>query len=194
MKNLLAIAMLLCLPALLSAQTHSINKFYNKYKHTEETMNFTIPGWIIRLGSSIAKNHVDEPQEKAALKLAKKIRKIKLLVMEDQNTVKPKDIQRLVDEVKAKDHFEELIYVRDGDTRVNMLIRNSSDMIENMLILVSEEDEFVMVSMKTRLRFDDLNEFLKSLEDEIDFDLDLDLDDEEEEEKIAVPVVKEKQV
>ncbi len=177
MKNILPILLLLCLPALMSAQTRSINQFYNKYKHGKETMNFTVPGWLIRLGSSIAKNHVDGPEEKAALNMARKIRKAKLLIMENQNRIDPKDMQRLIDDVKRRDHFEELIYVRDGKTRVNMLIRNSAETIENMLILVSEEDEFVMVSLKTRLRFDDLNELIRSLEKDMDFDI---LPDEEE--------------
>ena len=145
---------------MLTAQVYSqssINQFYNKYKFDEGVTKVSLPGWLIRIGTGIAKNHVDSEEEKAALDLAKHIRKMKVLVMEEGNSVDPKDLKKMINKANTKHNFSDLIKVRSADTNVNIMIREKKDKIKNMLIVVDEEDEFVMLSLKTSLKIDDLN-------------------------------------
>lgn len=145
------------------AQTKSINSFYNKYRFKEDVYNMTLPGWLVRFGVGVSRSFVDEePEVYAALGMAKKVRKLKLMVMENRNWVKGDDIKGLVNGVK-KDGYEELIRIKDEDANINILIREKKDEIRNLLILVDEPDEFIMLSMKTRLTMDELNEFIQEI-------------------------------
>ncbi len=156
------ILLLICavsLPAF--SQSQSVRKFYRKYKRTENTVNFNAPGWLIRLGASIAIKHVDDPEEKEVLRLAKKVRKGRILVMEDQNHIKPADLDELIYDVH-RENFEDLISYREEGEKVRILIREDQDWIKDCLILVSEEDSFIMLALKTKIHIEDINEILRS--------------------------------
>ncbi len=195
MRPFILIFSILMLPLAMNSQSRSINRFYNTYKHHEDVRNVSIPGWLIRLGATIAKSHVDEPEAKAALKLAKKVKKLKLLVMENVNPVDKKDLDRLYAEATSREGFEDMVFVKEGNTRVNMLIRTKKDdIIRNLLILVSEENEFVMVSLKTKLKMEDLNELLRAIQDDVDVDIGIPKQEKKEEEQEEKKVVVKKKI
>lgn len=145
------------------AQTRSINSFYNKYRFKKDVFNASIPGWLVRMGVGIGKTYTDDVDgAHAAMDMAKKVRKLKLMVMEDMNLVKSKDFKKLIHGVR-KDGFEELMTVRDEGTKINIFIREKKDEIRNMLILVNEPEEFMMLSLKTKLTMDEVNEFIQEM-------------------------------
>ena len=55
-----------------------------------------------------------------------------------------------------KDKFEELMTVREGDTNVNFFIKEKKDMITNVLVLVKESDNFIMLNLRGKIKFSDL--------------------------------------
>ena len=168
---------LLLLPLTAGAQTKSINQFYRKYKHSEEVFNITVPGWLIKLGAGIAKSQAETPEERAAFQMVKKFKKLKFMVMEDDNLVTPRDYNRLISGVQSES-FEELLSVRSDGARINFYIRDKQETIKNMLILVHEADSFIMVSAKTKLKLEEIADLVNQA-------LDGDLDNEE-----IVPVIK----
>jgi len=152
------------------AQTKDINKFYRKYKVKNNSHNITLPGWLIEIGANIARLSVDSREEKESLKLLKKVNKLKLLVIEDDNPVKDKHIDKLFDGLK-RDDFEDLVFVRDEVTRVNIMIREDQYKIKNLFILVREPSDFAMVSMKTNMTIAQINKVINLMEDELDTNL-----------------------
>ena len=125
----------------------------------------TLPGFVLGMGANFARKHMDKEDEKAlmALEFTKSIKSIRLLVMEETNLVSQKDYTKLVDGLKKKDKLSDLITVREGNTSVNILARDKKKHISNLVILVNEEDEFVMISFKAKLRYKDLNKFLREV-------------------------------
>ena len=156
--------MLLTLPFLLFSQS-SVNHFYHKYKRADNTVNMTLPGFVLKIGGKFARKHMDKDDKEAlmAMEFIKSIKSLRLLVMEETNLVSQKDYNNLVEGLKTKNKINELITVRDGSTRVNIMIRDKKKKISNIVILVSEENEFVMVSVKTKIKYKDLNKFLKEI-------------------------------
>jgi hypothetical protein len=159
MKQYCLLSFIFLLPMIGFAQSKSINQFYHTYKRGENVRNITLPGIVMKLGAGIAKKHVDDEGGKSAVKLLKKVKKLRLLVMEDQNLVSPRAYNNLIQGVK-NDKFDELISVRSGGTNVNFFIRDNKDKIKKMLILVSEEDTFVMISAKTKLKYEQITELI----------------------------------
>ena len=162
MKNLLLLITLFCISLSASAQNRSIKNFYHKYKRYDNTRNFVLPGFLIWFGTGIANEMTTDEEAKIFLKFAKKFKTMRLLVMEDENQVTAEDFNKLINGAK-KANYEELIRVSDKGTKVHIFGRGKSDKLKNLLILVSEEDTFVMMSMKTKIRVKDLNRLIKDL-------------------------------
>ena len=172
MRTIFIVAMLLAIPLTSMAQRKNLNKFYRKYKYSEDARKFAIPGFAIKMGAGIARAFVKEPEARAALKFAKRFKKMRFLIMENNNSVRPSDMNYLVKSIKnGKSGYDDFIQVRSGSTRVTFMIREKKDFIKNILILVSEEDQFVMMDMKAKFKIEHLNELLQSLSDEMDVDI-----------------------
>ena len=166
MKTILISALTL-LPLILAAQTVSINEFYRKYKVSdEENTHLTLPGWVVKLGVGIAKGQAEDKDEKQALAMGKKIGKVRILTFEDSNPVSKKDLERLTEGVR-KERFEDLVMVRDEGTNVHLMIREKREKIKNLLILVNEEDSFTMVSLKSKLKYEEIQDLInKAINDD----------------------------
>ena len=125
-----------CLPGI--SQTKEINRFIrnNRYEYYDDFRKIGISGFLIRLGSNIAKNHAEDEEEKAALKLAKKIRKVKLLIAEDSNPIPAEKVDQFIHRLKAKENFFDMLMVRSQDTNVRIMVREKGDMLKNLMVLV----------------------------------------------------------
>lgn len=174
MKNILILTLLFAflMPVNTYCQTKSINKFYRKYKYKKHARNISLPGWLIRMGAGIAKQHVEDEEEKLALAFAKKIRKAKFMLMEEGDKVKPKDIAKLMKGLK-KESFDDLLQIRDGKTTINMMIRDEGETIRNLFVLVKEPDELIMLSLKTKFTMKDINQLLETMEVEYNINIEL---------------------
>ena len=119
------------------------------------------------MGGDIARRHVeDDPEAKAALNLMKKVRNGRFLIVEDaEEPIPAKSFDKMVKKLKKRNRFEDLIMVKTGDTRVNFMIREGrrGSLVKNMLVLVSEGDTFVMASLKTKLKYSEITEFVNEV-------------------------------
>ncbi len=167
---LMAFCAMMLAPSISYGQTSSINKFYKKYKIKNQSMNMTVPGWLISLGASVAMISTDDHQEKEVLRLMKGVKQVKVLMLEDSKKLKDKHVEQLFASLR-KNSFEDLVLVRDSESRVNILIREDHELIKNMFVLVRDDEEMVMVSMKTKLTMDQINDVLLLMEDEMDIDI-----------------------
>lgn len=163
MKNIALLFIIALLPSLVFSQS-SVRKFYKKVNKSGETVKMSLPGFLIHMGAGIARKHTDDdPDAKLALEMTKYIKNIKIVVAQDQNAIDQDDYKKLVNRAKSKDKFEDLLMVKDGETNVNIMMRGNSKKIKNLLILVNDGDEFVMLSMKTNLKYKHLNQFLSEI-------------------------------
>jgi len=150
-----------------AAQNMPISNFYDKYKYEENTTKISLPGWIVRFGAWIGRKAADDEETKEALKLAKKIRFLRVLQIEDSNPVSTKDIKRLTRKLERR-KFEPLLYIRDGSMRTQIMVKEKNGLIRNFFLLTQEDDSFTMVSLKVRLHVNDINEIIRMLSDEHD--------------------------
>ena len=88
------------------------------------------------------------------------------MVSEDYNPVKKDDFRNLVKNVRTT-AYEDLISVRSEDADVQIMINEKGDKIKGLLILVSEEDTFVLLHLKTKLKYKDINKAIKLFQDEL---------------------------
>lgn len=152
--------------SLVDAQTPALNRFYHQQKLKKGTISFTVPAFLIRFGGKIAGKHVDENDKavKFGMKLIKSFKKTKILVRENMaEPIPEKDIKKVLNSIDKKKSFEHLLMIRAEGVRVNIAIKEKNNTIKNLLLLVSEEDTFVMLSMKTKLKLDELTKAIEEM-------------------------------
>jgi uncharacterized protein YjiK len=147
MKNLILL-LLLAAPLALLAQNKNIESFYNKYMNQQNVTNINLEGWILNMASE----YIDEDSGEAFLK---DVSKLRIMVMEDGNLVKPDEYNGLISSLRS-DNFEELMTVRDGETKVNLYAQQKDGIISNAVMMVNEPDEFVLLSLEGAIKLEDL--------------------------------------
>ena len=159
--GILLLLLAILLPVGAEAQ-RSVKKFYRQFQRNDDVVKLNLPGFLLHLGGGIARNHVDGDEDALlAMELTKYIKGMRLLVVEDPDQLAEMDVDGFVQRLRTKDKFQDLITVREKNTRVHLMMKDSRKKIKNLMILVFEEDEFVMVSLKTSLRYKDLRKFMK---------------------------------
>jgi hypothetical protein len=160
MKYILTIAMML-IGFSVMAQTPTLDSLGRKARLSDGNMKMTIPGWLMRFGLSFAE--VEDEHIAAFSTLKKGLRKAKILVLEDQNV--PASTSKRIQSEFRNDGYEEYVSVRNGGTHVNIMVREECNKIRNLAILVNEPTaEFVAVTLKTKLKMEDLEQLIASIE------------------------------
>ncbi|MDC3219452.1 DUF4252 domain-containing protein [bacterium] len=162
MRNLLPLIFLFSFSISAISQNSCIKKFYHEHKKEEGIRNFMIPGFLIWFSTGIANEIVDGEEAKTFLKFAKKFKTIRLLVQNNHNSISKVDYNQLIFDAK-KGNYEELISVKEKGKTFHIMGREKKDKLKNLLILVSSEDTFVMMSMKTKIKIKDLNSLINDL-------------------------------
>jgi hypothetical protein len=162
MRNLLPLIFLFSFSIPAISQNSCIKKFYHEHKKEEGIRNFMIPGFLIWFSTGIANEIVDGEEAKTFLKFAKKFKTISLLVQNDHNSISKVDYNQLIFDAK-KGNYEELISVKEKGKTFHIMGRGKKDKLKNLLILVSSEDTFLMMSMKTKIKIKDLNSLINDL-------------------------------
>ena len=161
-SKIILLLLIFLLPVLAEAQSPAINKFYRNHKRDKGMMNANLPGWLVKLGVGIAHPFVDDEEARIALRMARKVGKTKFMVSEDYCNIDQGQYLKLLSGVK-REGYEVLIQVRDDGENVTILSRERRGVIRNLLIVVREEDSFVLLSMKARIKLDDIADMINDV-------------------------------
>lgn len=148
-------------PPTLKAQTPT-KAFYKAHKKKPGVFNARIPSFLIWFGGGLAYNSVNDPEAKAAIRLAKKVKGLRVLTVESDNVIAKEDINSFLQEMR-EGPFEDLIFVKEADTRVQILGRASSKRLKELTILVEESGSFTYVTAKTNLKSKDVSRLINSI-------------------------------
>ncbi|MFN4080250.1 MAG: DUF4252 domain-containing protein [Saprospiraceae bacterium] len=152
MKKLALLTTLLLMAVGAQAQAFGLHW---KYKDYEGAIPVTAPGWLINIVSWL-------PEEKESRRLIRKVRKVKVLAFVDgaPNPISERDMRRFHRKAQKRG-LEEIMFVRDSETRVQVYGREKRGQLRNLFFFVHSEEETILVAIKTRLQFDDI---VKSIE------------------------------
>ncbi len=149
------------------AQMFAQNAMLDKYKGHED---FTTVSISPKLFEMIAKFDFDDEAEKTVAKeLLNSIKGIDILVYENEDSLYNDGFSRkLYDEaaieLSSVNQFEELMTVKDGLDDVQFLIKEQADTIQQLLLLVGSEEEFVMVNIEGNLDLNQLSKLSESID------------------------------
>lgn len=182
MKYPIFIALLISSFCISSCSTPStVGGFYQKHKRKKGVRNFKLPGWVVWVGSGIAHDIAKDDDMKIALRLVKKVKKLRFMMAEEDTAISNDEVQSFVKEIK-QNNYEDLIYVKTKDTNVNMLVKDKDDKLKDIVFIVKDEENFVFFSMKSNIKVEDIAKLVDLLNDKI-----LEDEDEKAEKKKKIP-------
>lgn len=133
--------------------------FYRQNKRLEGVRNFKIPGWLVYFGTGISYDIIKNEETKEILQLARKIGKMRIMIAEDTNPIPVAAVNNLVADSRSSG-FEDLVFVRDGETTVSIMGKIKKDKFKRLMILVNDDADFVFFEMKSRIRVKDITELI----------------------------------
>ena len=137
-------------------------QFYHTHKYKEGVTHFKMPGWLVWMGGGIPQGFVQDPEAKAGLRLARKVKKLRFLATEDYNPITAAEVNDFVGNIRSNG-FEDLLMVKEGSSTVHILSREKKEKLRNLVILVNDEEEFVFMDMKSRIKYEDLSELVNTI-------------------------------
>jgi len=127
---------------------NGLERFVEQYAGIENVNKLTLQGGLLQLIG----NHSDD---KKAHKTLQKLSKLTALWIEDFNPVSKKEVNSLLRNLR-KDRFVSLIMVKEGSANVNFMVQENGAHITGVILLVDDEDSFLLINIMGNLLFEDL--------------------------------------
>jgi hypothetical protein len=134
-------------------------QFYQTHKKQPGVVNFKLPGWVMWLGGGIVYNSVKDEETKVALRYARKIGKFRMLASEKGAALPESEIKAFVKNIQDNG-YEDLLQVDSEGSSVRIMARDNRNKIKNLLLLVRDEDGFVFMDMKSRIKYSEISDFI----------------------------------
>ena len=120
------------------SQVDAIAKYFSKYQEDTDFTVVYISPKMFEMISKLAEEEI-EPEVQAIIRDLKGLR----VLTTEKN---PMRYYNEVTETLNLKSYEELMTIRDGNSNVRFLIKSKNELVEELLLLVGSEEEFVMIS------------------------------------------------
>lgn len=173
MKNLFVLLVMISVSATSFGQSKSAEAFRNKYQDDRDAKVVTMNGSMFKLVSDIAENMEKNDDSEALARIASGIKSMQILAIPVfKSGLQPAEIDQLHKDL-VKEKYEELLQVRDGSQKIWFMAQGSENELRNMIVLVREEEEFIMFNIDGTLNMKDLA-YIVDNHDDVDIDVDVD--------------------
>ncbi|MDR6567813.1 protein of unknown function [Chitinophaga ginsengisegetis] len=163
MKSLLIAASCIVLSATaVKAQDKCLREFRNKYRGSAEVHTVNIGKFALQLGSLCLSFDSEDADARAIKHALKNVRKVKMYTISNVKgaTVSYDDIADLKSNLQRNENFEMLMEVREKGNLIHILNKGKDDELGNVVMLVQDENDFLIVNLQTSLKISDINELI----------------------------------
>ncbi len=137
-----------------------ITSFYKAHRQGEHVTNVTLPKWMVRMGGRIAARHIDGPEARLIKPFVNKIGKIRILVAEEGAAWSNQEHKSFKAQLLASG-FDDYIYIRDGETQVQLMLHEVDAVFKDVLIFFADEGESGMIALQANISIEDIAKILE---------------------------------
>jgi len=132
---------------------------FDKYEGQEGVYTFRIPPGLIGI-------FLDEEEDRELKEILRKMDFIKVMILDEKKTKSSNKDQILqeFDQKLAESNFEDILLVNDGKQTIKIKIREEEGYIREMMILITEEDSFLGLSLVGKISLDQLSSVARSVD------------------------------
>ncbi|MFZ1751211.1 MAG: DUF4252 domain-containing protein [Saprospiraceae bacterium] len=138
MKSIFSLAIALFISLAASAQSDAIERFFKDY---QENQDFTVVYVSPKMFQMVSKV-TDGSEDKDLADIVKDLKGLRILTTK----INPDKIYKEANKRLNIKEYEELVTVRDKDSNVRFVTKESNGVISELLLLVGGQNEFVMMS------------------------------------------------
>lgn len=158
-KALVFFAFFLLAAAAATAQTDAISRFFNQYTDDER---FTVVFISPKMFQMVSKIETNDPDWEKVRDVVKDLGGLRVLTA-DSITNGTQLYKEALSKIPTGE-YSELLSVRDGKENVRIWIKDSGNVIHELLLLVGAPDEFVMLSFTGKIDLDKISNLAKTLD------------------------------
>ncbi|MBL7797978.1 MAG: DUF4252 domain-containing protein [Saprospiraceae bacterium] len=159
MKKVMLLLPFLFFAAILSAQNDAINRFFSQYMDDER---FTVVFVSPKMFNIVSKISTDDKDWENFREVIGGLKGLRVLTA-DSIADGMKLYKEALDKVPATE-YEELVTVRDGKENVRIWVKDSGNIINELLLLVGSPDQFVLLSLAGKIDLDKISSLSKGLD------------------------------
>jgi hypothetical protein len=164
MKSLLIAACCLALSATaLKAQDKCLREFRNKYRGAAETHTLSAGSFSLKLAGWCLSFDEEDADARTVRHALKNVQRVKVYTISNRNgnTASSEDIADLKSNLQRNENFDLLMEVRDKGNLIHVLNKGKDDELGNVVMLVQDDQDFVMVNLQTTLKISDVNSLIR---------------------------------
>jgi len=153
------ISIAMAMPQQAQAQNDAISKYFEKYMDDE---SFTVVYISSKMFEMFAKLDPDVDEE--VKDIIKDLKGLRILMKEKDGKKYYKEAVKMID----FNEYEELMTVRSDDENVKFVIKENDGIIEELLLIVGGNDEFVMLSFVGKIDLAKIGRLAEDINVDID--------------------------
>jgi hypothetical protein len=162
MKSIIITGCLVLSAVVLKAQDRYLKEFRNKYRDAAETHTVTLGSFAMQLAGCCVKVKTetgDAGKARLAKHALKNIDRMKIYTISNPrgNTIDPRDVDDLKSNLERNENFELLLEARDKNSQVQILNKGKGDELGNVVMLVQDDEDFVMINLHTTLKISEVS-------------------------------------
>ena len=176
MKNIITFLFLMFLPVFALAQTEKLDAIFEKYQEAEGVTSIKIAKPMFRLLNNI---NIDDSDMDKIKPLISKMNGLKILIMEKPEKAENPTAAQLAainEASKVKNEiltavknlkYDELMTLNSKDNKIKFLAADtSSNLLNNMLLTISSEDENILMMLDGQISMDDVSNLINDVQKE----------------------------
>jgi len=150
MKNIFSLALALFISLSASAQSDAIERFFKDYQENEDFSVVYVSPKMFKMVSKVT----NESEDKELAAIVKDLKGLRILTTKKS----PAKIYSEANKRLNIKEYEELVTVKEKDSNIRFITKESNGLISELLLLVGGKDEFVLMSFVGTI---DLNKIAK---------------------------------
>ncbi len=156
MKKLILFCTALCMVSLLKAQTNAIDEMFDKYSEKEGFTTVYISSKMFSLFAG------KDAKSDDGSNIMRRLKSIRILSVEDSLLNKNLNFYNELSKKLDISVYEELMVVKEGSETTKFLIRQTGDIISELLVITGGPGDNTLISIKGELDLKSISELSKN--------------------------------